>query len=212
MALGLVSPAAGSAYVELGGTKVVAAVYGPKPSFDAQFTASANVETHVSSAPFAAAGERTSYVPSDSDAEASLLVQAALAAAVRRDAYPKSTIEGRLLVLEDDGATTGACVSAASLALAHAGIEMYDLAVGATVVQLGDALLVDPSRPEEDAAQGAVALAYMPAVDELSQYALTGQFDPATLATATELALDAARKWAELMRTVLRDSVTAQSS
>ena len=201
---GLVSQAGGSAYVEVGGTKVIAAVYGPKPNPKPAFAAAAAVEVSVSSAPFAPAGQRGSYVPSDDDATLGLHVQAALTAAVRREVYPKSLLEVRLLLVEADGSVPAAAVCAASLALAHAGIELYDLAAGAEVVQIGNALVVDPTAAEQNAARGSVSLAYLPLLDEISHFALNGQFDPAQLADATQLALDAAAKSAQLLRSALK--------
>ncbi|GAA5821286.1 hypothetical protein JCM3770_004572, partial [Rhodotorula araucariae] len=59
---GLVSEAAGSAYIEAGRTKVLCAVYGPKPTPpSAPFTPKARLSVEVKFAPFASGVRR--FVP-----------------------------------------------------------------------------------------------------------------------------------------------------
>lgn len=62
------------------------------------------------------------------------MVSACLSTAVHLDKYPKSEIYIHILVLEDDGGILAGAVNAASLALADAGIELFDLVSAATVV------------------------------------------------------------------------------
>jgi exosome complex component MTR3 len=65
------------------------------------------------------------------------LVQA-LTPAVRLDLLPKSSIDVYVNVLENDGtsSTLAAAISAASVALADAGIEMYDQVAASSIVSL----------------------------------------------------------------------------
>ena len=65
----------------------------------------------------------------------SLAVGEALASTVCLHRYPKSAIELYLTVLEDDGGVLAASLTAAGLALADAGIHMFDLVVGTKVIQ-----------------------------------------------------------------------------
>ena len=94
------------------------------------------------------------------------MVAEALSAAVRLERYPKSLIELHVVVLEDDGGVLAAAVSAGSLALADAGIEMVDLVAAATVRVGGGNVAVDPTRAEE-AGAALLTLAYMPTFDEV---------------------------------------------
>lgn len=68
--------------------------------------------------------------------EISLLIQQALYPAVRLQQYPKSTIDIVIQVLEWDGlwSTIAASISACSLAIADAGIEMVDLISASAMV------------------------------------------------------------------------------
>lgn len=62
------------------------------------------------------------------------MVQAALEAAVRRHTFPKANVDVYCLVLESGGADAAVAITAASLAIADAGIEMYDLVSSCSVV------------------------------------------------------------------------------
>ena len=48
--------------------------------------------------------------------------------------YPKSQIDVYVTILEDDGCTLACALTVAGLALADAGIQMFDLLVGASLV------------------------------------------------------------------------------
>ena len=59
---------------------------------------------------------------------------AALEAAVLLHTFPKSNVDVYCLILESGGSDLAVCISAASLALADAGIEMSDLVSACSVV------------------------------------------------------------------------------
>jgi exosome complex component MTR3 len=63
-----------------------------------------------------------------------LMVQA-LEVSLRLETFPKSEIDVFALVLEQGGGMVGAAITAASLALADAGVEMYDLVASCSVVR-----------------------------------------------------------------------------
>jgi exosome complex component MTR3 len=68
--------------------------------------------------------------------ELSMLMVQALEVSLRLETFPKSEIDVFVLVLEESGGMVGAAITAASLALADAGIEMYDLVASCSVVRL----------------------------------------------------------------------------
>ena len=64
----------------------------------------------------------------------SSVVQASLEAAVQTQTFPKANVDVFCLVIESGGSDTAVAITAASLALADAGIEMYDLVTACKVV------------------------------------------------------------------------------
>jgi exosome complex component RRP41 len=145
--------AAGSAYVEQGRTKIVAAVYGPRQAevkHQAQSEGYINVNLTFTSF----CSRATTREENDKRALFyNSVLQGSLASVVLLERYAKTAIEVNIVVLEDDGAALTVALAAASLALADAAIEMRDIAAGATVhLRAGDAsgtLLLDCDGQEE---------------------------------------------------------------
>ena len=61
-------------------------------------------------------------------------LRTALAPAVQAHTFPKSTVDVCCLVLESGGSELAVAICAASLALADAGIQLYDLVTACNVV------------------------------------------------------------------------------
>ena len=68
---------------------------------------------------------------------------------------PKSAIEVFVTVIEDDGGVVvAAAITAAGLALADAGIQMFDMVVGSKVSLTKEEVVVDPDRREQYGIEG----------------------------------------------------------
>ena len=128
---GVVHGAAGSAYLEQEHTKLVCAVYGPRWSKRMEYSETGQFACDVKYSP-TAQHKRRKRVQSDDEKVASHVVTQALMPAIRLTQYPKSYIEAYVMVLEDDGGVLPAAMTAVSLALADAQIEMFDLLAAAS--------------------------------------------------------------------------------
>ncbi|XP_032912664.1 exosome complex component RRP41-like [Catharus ustulatus] len=129
--LGVLARADGSAYLEQGNTKVLAAVYGPHEVRGSRSKAPpdrALLCCRCSSAPFAGGGERRRRPPQGGgdrrSGERALLLRGVLEGAVLGQLYPRSQIDVHVQVLQADGGELGASVSAAGLALQDAGVAL----------------------------------------------------------------------------------------
>jgi len=174
---GVVSQAGGSAYIEVGNTKIVAACYGPRDLLRTrEYSASGKLSCEFKYAPFACKNRR-SYIQDDEERELSVAITQALSHAVRLDQYPKSLIDIYITVLENDGSDLAAAITCASMALADAGIEMYDLVAGCTMVEVGGQVVLDPTVEELQGSNHALTIAYMPAFDEVSGVVQSGEMN-----------------------------------
>ena len=52
-----------------------------------------------------------------------------------QEKYPKAQIDVYITVIEDGGSVLATCLTAASLALCHASIDVYDIVIGSSVVR-----------------------------------------------------------------------------
>lgn len=192
---GVVSQAKGSAYLEQGGTKVMVGVYGPREvQLRRDFSMRGQLTAELKFAPFACAARRGQQADAEEE-ELGLVLGEALASTVCLHRYPKSAIEVFVTVLEDDGAVLAAALTAAGLALADAGIHMFDLVVGAAVVARGEAVLVDPQRGEGYRAGGEggeVTVGLLPTLDQVVACLSEGRLAPEQLSAALGAATEAA--------------------
>jgi ribonuclease PH len=112
--LGAAAHAEGSAYVECGSSKAVAASFAPRQARTADgFSDAARLEVDARAARFANS-------PSSRD-ELSDLCQAPLDASVSLSNLPKAVVDASATVLDSDGADVSVALAALSLSLAHAG-------------------------------------------------------------------------------------------
>ncbi|XP_020827425.1 exosome complex component MTR3-like [Phascolarctos cinereus] len=169
---GHLSQATGSAYLESGDTKLVVSVQGPRQAKcgEPPIGLEGRLVCDFRRAPFSTPGPRRS--PSNSnEKELSLALQEALVPAVQLQRYPRILLEVSLLVLQDGGSALGAGITAASVALADAGIEMFDLVAGCGLALppgANSAWLLDPVLYEEQQAAIGLTVALMPASNPVS--------------------------------------------
>lgn len=229
---GVISQAAGSAYVELDKTKVMCGVYGPRqggPGTDKVEFDRGRLDVDVKLATFATSGARGKVAQGDAEREFSSMVHRALSGAVMTETFPKTTVDVFATVLEANGSELCATIAAASAALCEAGVAMRDLVSACTVTRNRrtggadgaegggadggadgpNALLLDPARGEEAAAEAGVTLAYMCRLGEASQVVATGTWDGESLDDAVQLAASGCARVDAALREALRSSVPA---
>ncbi|KAL1460759.1 hypothetical protein WDU94_012710 [Cyamophila willieti] len=174
--LGVFSQSDGSAYIEQGNTKVLAAVYGPRPVRNKQIKVHGSVliNFQYSMAVFSTGERKTRPRGDRKTSEISLQLRQAVSAAIMTEVHPRSQIDIFVEVLQADGGNFCACVNAATLALIDAGIPMREYVVACSASLAGDTPLVDISHLEETLGGPNLTVAALPlsgkvAVMELSQ-------------------------------------------
>jgi len=147
---GIVSQAAGSAYIEMENSKVICSIYGPKQSTSEYYSPKGKLVCDFKYATFSQIGRRKTWLPEKDTQELELIIVNALDPAVQLERFPKSIIEINILVLEADGGVIGGSITAASLALVDAGILTFDMVACCSVSQLPkNNLFLDPTDQEE---------------------------------------------------------------
>lgn len=180
---GLLSQAKGSAYLEAGGTKVLCAVSGPRQveggergggpagaGGEAPAALRGRLLCDFRRAPFSGRRRRAPQGGGE-ERELGLALQEALEPAVRLGRYPRAQLEVSALLLEDGGSALAAALTAAALALADAGVEMYDLVVGCGLSLTpgpSPTWLLDPTRLEEEHSAAGLTVALMPVLNQVA--------------------------------------------
>ncbi|XP_063994621.1 exosome complex component RRP41 [Diachasmimorpha longicaudata] len=139
--MGVFGQADGSAYLEQGKTKILAAVYGPHQTRGSAARSTVNKSTkglvncQYSMAVFSlSSGERKKRPRGDRKTqERSIQLRHAMEAILNLENFPRSQIDIFVEVLQVDGSDYCAAINAATLALIDAGIPIKDYAIGCTV-------------------------------------------------------------------------------
>lgn len=200
---GTVSQATGSGYIELGGTKVLCGVYGPREVGKETYSEEGRVKVDVKYATFAAA-VRGKFGQSTEERLLSSQLHQALRGAILAETFPKATVDVFVLILEAKGGELPAAVLAASMALAHAGVAMRDLVTCCSLARIKGVLYLDPMPAELAAADATATVAVMSRADEVTQMLLSGEWEGDASTEAFELCIDGCAMLDEALRESLR--------
>ncbi len=203
--IGVLSNANGSAIVEYGNTKVIAAVYGPRELHPRHLALPdrAVIRCRYHMAPFSTE-DRKSPAPSRREIELSKVIREAVEPAVFTELYPRATIDIFIEVLQADGGTRTAGVTAAALALADAGIPMRDLVAAVAVGKVNGVIVLDIDELEDKYGEADMPVAMMPAFNEITLLQLNGVLTPDEFKKALDLATKGIREIYKLQREALK--------
>ena len=202
--VGLMKNADGSAYIEWGKNKIMAAVYGPKEVHPKHqvLPDRALLRCRYHMAPFSV-DERKNPAPSRREIEISKVIREALVPAVIVEDYPRTAIEVWVEVLQSDGGSRVAGITAASLALADAGINMRDLVVGCSCGIIDDHVVADLDDTEDKEGSGDMPVAIMPNLGLVSLLQVDGIYTRDQFKKAFELAIEKGKQVYAMQREAL---------
>ncbi len=211
--VGVLANADGSAYIVQGKTKLLAAVYGPRELHPRHLALpdKALLRCRYHMAPFSVE-ERKSPAPSRREIELSKVIREALEPALLLHKFPRTAIDVFIEVLEADGGTRCAGVTAASVALADAGIPMKDLVAACAVGKVAGKLVVDLCDLEDKYGEVDMPVAYMPSKKCITLLQLDGKLTREEFEKALKMAIEACEKIYELQKNALRKKFETLSS
>jgi len=151
---GVLNRADGSAYVEWGYNKVLAAVYGPTEVHPKHLMESnkAIIQCKYNMAAFSVS-DRKRPGPDRRSVEISKVIKEAIDHTVLTEKFPRASITVLIEILQANAGTRVAGLTAASVALADAGIPMKGLIQGCAVGKVGDTVVLDLDKEEDNFGQ-----------------------------------------------------------
>ncbi|WMV11533.1 hypothetical protein MTR67_004918 [Solanum verrucosum] len=252
--IGVVSRADGSASFEMGNTKVIAAVYGPREvqNRSQQMNDQALVRCEYSMANFSTGdrrrktkGDRTgggkrtvipalncSYLVvqkmegiqstngywmdkktysigvgfSGRSTEISLVIRQTMEACILTHLMPRSQIDIYVQVLQADGGTRSACINAATLALADAGIPMRDLVTSCSAGYLNSTPLLDLNYLEDSAGGADVTVGILPKLDKVTLLQMDAKLPMDIFENVMQLAVEGCKAVESHIREILLEN------
>lgn len=188
---GILENADGSAYLELGNNKAIATVYGPREMHPRhlQQTNRAVLRCRYNMAPFSV-DDRKRPGPSRRSTEISKVAREALEPAVFLEKYPRAVIDVSMELLQASAGTRTAGITAASVALADAGIPMKDLVSSIASGKADGTIVLDLQKEEDQFGDGDMPIAYMPQKEKVTLLQMDGHFESGEFEEALNLAIE----------------------
>jgi exosome complex component RRP41 len=202
---GILKRADGSAYIEWGGNKVLAAVYGPREAHPRhiQDPARALVQCRYNMAPFSVS-DRKRPGPDRRSVEISKVISEAFSSVVFKEQFPRTSVDIFIEVLQADAGTRCAGLTAASVALADAGVPMRDLVAACASGKIGGVVCLDLNKEEDNFGDADCPMAVVRGTGEIVLLQMDGHLTYEEFQKAMDLSLGAAEKLFELQRDALR--------
>ncbi|NJF25276.1 exosome complex exonuclease Rrp41 [Thermococcus sp. Bubb.Bath] len=206
MEVGVLKNADGSAYIEWGKNKILAAVYGPREIHPKhlQRPDMAVLRVRYNMAPFSVE-ERKKPGPDRRSVEISKVIRGALEPALILEMFPRTVIDVFIEVLQADAGTRVAGITAASLALADAGVPMRDLVAACAAGKIDGEIVLDLNKDEDNYGEADVPVAIMPLKNDITLLQMDGYLTREEFMEAVKLAIKGAKAVYQKQRDALRE-------
>lgn len=208
---GVLDKAAGSCLLEWGKNKVLAAVYGPREVFPKHMTdpRKALINARYIMAPFSGMEEHSRSGPNRRSIEISKVAKHVFENVVFTEKFPKTMIDIHMEVLQSDGGTRVSAITAASVALADAGIPMKDLVCGIAVGKVEGQLVIDLEKYEDNLGESDIPVIISPRTKEVLLFQMDGLLTKQEVSQALDMVFEHAGKVRELQVQALTERFKA---
>ncbi len=208
---GVLKQAHGSALIEWGRNKILAAVYGPHEVFPKHLTNPyrALINARYIMAPFSSLEEHGRAGPNRRSIEVSKVARHVFENLVLTNQFPKTMIDVHMEVLQSDGGTRVAAITAAGVALADAGIPMRDLPCGVSVGKIEGEFLVDLDKYEDNLGGCDIPMIFSPRTGELLLYQMDGMLTRDEVRQTVSLGFGAVKRIREVQVQALKQKYEA---
>jgi exosome complex component RRP41 len=202
---GVLKRAYGSAYVEWGKNKVLAAVYGPRECHPRhlQDPSKALVQCKYNMISFSVS-DRKRPGPDRRSVEISKIISEALEYVVFTEYFPRTSVDVYIEILQANAGTRCAGLTAASVALADAGIPMKDMIPSVAVGKIDGQIVLDLCKEEDNYGQADLPIAIIPRTGEILLMQMDGHMTTDEFNRAMEYGFGACEKIYQLQKDALK--------
>ena len=206
LSVGVLKNATGSALIHWGGNKILVGVYGPKEVLPKHIENPYRgiVRCYYNMSTFASIEGHGRSAPSRRSIELSEVIGQALEGIIRLDQLPGKAIEVFIIVLQAEGGTRVASLTAAVAALADAGIPLKTMAAGMAVGKADDEIVVDIGKAEDNFGQADMPIAITKDGDILLLQ-MDGMMTKEEITKALDLAYEKMETLFELQRKAIEE-------
>jgi len=198
---GVLHRAEGSCYLEWGGNKVLAAVYGPREAVPrhTQNPLRAIVNARYNMAAFSV-DDRKRPGPDRRSREISKVISEALENIILLEKFPRASIDVNIEILDAEAGTRCAGLTAAAVALVDAGIPMKDIPVACAAGKIDGEVVLDLGKEEDNFGNADLPIAIAPRTGEILLLQMDGHLTQKEFDKALDLAIKGCKIIAELQK------------
>lgn len=199
--VGVLHRAEGSCYLEWGGNKVLAAVYGPREAVPrhTQNPLRAIINARYNMAAFSV-DDRKRPGPDRRSREISKVISEALTNAVLVEKFPRAAIDVNIEVLDAEAGTRCAGLTAAAVALVDAGIPMKDIPVSCAAGKIDGTVVLDLGKEEDNFGEADLPIAINPRTGEVLLLQMDGHMTGDEFTKALDLAIKGCMHVSEIQK------------
>jgi len=203
--VGILPNADGSAYIEHGKNKILAGVFGPREMHPKHLQRADRMvlRCRYHMAPFSVP-ERKSPAPSRRENELSKVIRDSLLPSLFVENYPRTGVDLYIEVLQADGGTRCASITAASLALADAGLPMRDIVCACAAGKVNGKIALDLMDTEDKVGDADVPVAYMPNLNAVTLLQMDGKLSTKEFGEAVKMAIEGCKKISDIQKEALK--------
>ena len=203
---GVLHRAEGSCYLEWGGNKVIAAVYGPREAVPrhTQNPLRAIVNARYNMAAFSV-DDRKRPGPDRRSREISKVISEALENIIIVERYPRASIDVNIEILDAEAGTRCAGLTAAAVALVDAGIPMKDIPVACAAGKIEGQVVLDLGKEEDNYGQADLPIAISPRTGQILLLQMDGHLTLDEFNQALDLAMKGCYTISEMQKKAIME-------
>ncbi|KAG0168488.1 Exosome complex component RRP41 [Apophysomyces sp. BC1015] len=202
------SQADGSAYIEQGNTKCLAAVYGPREARHRMQAladrAIINVEFNV--APFSTSERKKRSKNDKRSLEVATFIRQTFEPVILTSQFPRSQIDIYLQIFQHDGGILQCCINAATMALIDAGIPMVDYVCACSAGCIDKVPVLDLNNVEESSDTPELTVAILPRTGKVNLVEMESRLHIEKFASVTELATEGCKQVHKILDECIRQN------
>jgi len=208
---GVLNRADGSAYLEWGGNKVLVAIYGPRELHPRhmQNSTKAIVRCKYNMASFSVS-DRKRPGPDRRSTEISKVVGEAIESVIFTELFPRAVVDVFIEVLQADAGTRVAGLTAASVALADAGIPMKSLITACAAGKIDGEVVLDLNKIEDNKGDADLPMAIIPTTGEVVLIQMDGHLTVEEFRKARDMVIKACYEIYEVQKDALKRRYAAE--
>ena len=134
-----------------------------------------------------------------------MVIRESLEPAIFSIMFPRTAVDIFIEIIQADGGTRCASITAASLALADAGVPLKDLVAGCAAGKIEGTLVLDLDDTEDKCGEADLPLAFIPRTEEITLLQMDGSFSPKEFEDAMNLAITGCKNIYEMQKETLKN-------